>query len=128
MSTIRIMNEAELEALERRARLVADWADEIRQESEEVADAAVELGKDVPWLVAEVRRLRQGPGPLGALLRYKRLQRGLRIEELGREAGVDPKLVRAFEEGQLPTVPETADALQAIKQTLGIGPEALPLH
>jgi hypothetical protein len=94
-----------------------------------------EMLDDVPWLTAEVRRLRHGPGKLGALLRWKRIASGRSMEEVARAASADPasgsvaispEEVRALEEGTHATGPRWPDVLQAIANVLGIPANELP--
>lgn len=88
-----------------------------------------ELLEDVPWLVAEVRRLRAGPGKLGAYLRWKRVEAGKSIAEVAHAASADPAAgsvaispeeVRALEEGTHPTGARWPDVLQALANVLGV--------
>ncbi|WP_373045932.1 helix-turn-helix domain-containing protein [Vulgatibacter sp.] len=101
----------------------------------EVARDFRELLEDVPWLVAEIRRLRLGPGRLGALLRHRRVEKGLAVEQVAREASlqpaagsvaISPEEVRALEEGIHPTGPRWPDILRAIAAVLGIPAADLP--
>ena len=95
----------------------------------QVADDLRELIEDVPWLLAEVRRLRRGPGRLGALLRHRRIEQGKTVDGVAREASlrpeagsvaISPEEVRALEEGTQPTGPRWPDVLRAIGAVLGI--------
>lgn len=125
------MTEAELEAVERlAARLAsADWS----CVDEEAAADLRRLLDEVSWLVSEVRRLRSGPGLLGALLRHRRLAQGLTLEQVARDASlragsvsITPEEVRALEEGTKPVGPRWSDVLWAIADVLGLDPAELP--
>ena len=96
---------------------------------EVVADELHELLEDVPWMVSEIRRLRAGPGRLGALLRFQRLDREKSVEEGAHqgarrpEAGsvpITPEEVRALEEGTQPIGARWPDVLRAIGAVLEI--------
>lgn len=114
----------ELESLERRVSSL-DFT-RCGLDSEDLRDLR-ELLDDVPWLLAEVRRLRHGPGLLGAMLRYKRIAQGLSLDELAHEATlrdrstpISPEEVRALEEGTQPIGPRWPDVLRAIGEVLGL--------
>jgi hypothetical protein len=128
------MTDYELDEIEK----LADRLSGLDLEPIEDRDAAIELRElleDVPWLVAEVRRLRNGPGKLGALLRWKRMEAGKSVTEVAHAASEDPAAgsvsispeeVRALEEGTHPTGPRWPDMLQAIANVLGIRTGDLP--
>jgi len=127
------MTDYELDEIEKLAgRLDATELDRL---DEEVREDLRELLEDVPWLVAEVRRLRRGPGRLGAFLHWKRVEAGRSLEDVARAASADPAAgsvaispeeVRALEEGTHPTGARWPDVLQAIANVLGIPQGTLP--
>lgn len=114
----------EIEALGERLRAV-----DLSRLDKEEADGFRELLDDLPWMIAEIRRLRRGPGRLGALLRFQRIDQEKSVEELAREASrrpeaggvpITPEEVRALEEGTQPIGPRWPDVLRAIGAVLGI--------
>jgi hypothetical protein len=124
---IRRMTDTELNEIEALAERVKET--DLSTLDREQARELTELVDDVPWLLAEVRRLRRGPGRLGALLRYRRIEQKRSPEEVARDAslrpeagGVDitPEEVRALEEGTQPAGARWPDVLHAIGAVLGL--------
>jgi len=121
------MTDQDLDAIERRAAQAR--ALDLGNLDEEDAREVERALDEIPWLVAEVRRLRRDPGRLGALLRLRRIEKGLSPEELARDASlreeagsvpISAEEVRALEEGTKPTGPRWPDVLAAIAGVLGI--------